>query len=58
MKLSHDAMVRCHCGEIAVTNLDGDNLCKTHADEWVRGEGVSAMMQDKENPLTYENYRG
>jgi 3'-phosphoadenosine 5'-phosphosulfate sulfotransferase (PAPS reductase)/FAD synthetase len=26
------------CGDV-VTNLDGDNLCQKHADEWVKGEG-------------------
>lgn len=30
-----------HCLEPAVTNLDGENLCKTHADEWVRQEGYA-----------------
>jgi hypothetical protein len=30
------------CTEEAVTNLDGDNLCQHHADEWARAEGQAA----------------
>ena len=30
------------CSEPSVTNLDSENLCQKHADEWVRGEGAAA----------------
>lgn len=28
-----------YCDETAITELDGDNLCKRHANEWMQGEG-------------------
>lgn len=32
--------IQCaRCTETAITELDGDQLCKTHADAWVRAEG-------------------
>jgi len=31
-----------HCDEPAITNLDGDDLCQIHANEWARGEGNAA----------------
>jgi len=37
-----------HCNNKAITELDGDHLCKTHADEWVRGEG-NAMHEAEES---------
>lgn len=30
------------CADPAVAELDGDNLCQSHADAWVRGEGAAA----------------
>ncbi len=33
----------CCCGEPAVCNLDGDDLCQDHADEWVRAEGAASQ---------------
>ena len=27
------------CDQVAITNLDGDNLCQRHADAWVKAEG-------------------
>ena len=36
-------MGKCvYCCKIAVTNLDGDDLCQKHADDWVRSEGRAA----------------
>lgn len=29
---------RPDCTEEAITNLDGENLCREHADEWARNE--------------------
>jgi hypothetical protein len=39
--------VRCD-GEFRV-NIEGENLCQHHADEWVRGEGMAAneVAQDE-----------
>jgi hypothetical protein len=48
----------CHCGKESVTNLDGDELCYDHANEWVRNEGIASLERDRDYPLTYENYRG
>lgn len=31
-----------------VVNLDGDDLCKECADQWVHGEGIAAMEHEKE----------
>lgn len=31
------------CDEPSITNLDGDNLCKEHADAWVRSEGQAEL---------------
>lgn len=34
---------RCDlCGDPAITELDGDNLCQSHADAWVQGERDAA----------------
>lgn len=57
-KLPKAETPKCHCGKDSITNLDGDELCETHANEWVRAEGIAAMEQDRDFPLTYENYRG
>lgn len=36
-------MVCFVCGEMpVVVNLGGDNLCRRHADVWVRSEGIAA----------------
>jgi hypothetical protein len=32
------------CDDPAVTELDGDNLCRTHADAWCRGEEYERRM--------------
>jgi len=40
----------CHCGEPAITNLDGDDLCIRHANEWVHGEGEAAREAELRNP--------
>lgn len=40
-----------HPGRISVTNLDGDDLCKECADNWVKGEGQSARDLDDEIPF-------
>ena len=32
----------CHCGAPARVNLDGDDLCQCHADQWLRSEGAAA----------------
>lgn len=36
-------MAKCaYCDENAITELDGDYLCKRHADAWLKGEGDAA----------------
>lgn len=37
-----------HLDRDAVTNLDGDHLCKECADDWVRAEGAASMAADAE----------
>ena len=49
---------RCtHCDEKAITELDGDNLCQRHADEWVRGEG-NAVREAEEAEAEYRDCGG
>ena len=47
-KLKADGRRGCiHCeGEFRV-NIEGENLCQRHADEWVRGEGLASREYDK-----------
>ena len=33
------------CPYAAITNLDGEWLCKIHADQWARGEGLSQQQE-------------
>lgn len=37
--------LRCHCGKSAIVNLDGDDLCQDHADQWVCAEGAARSVQ-------------
>lgn len=39
-----------YCNQPAIVILDGDQLCQTHADEWVRGEGEWAARLDEDGP--------
>lgn len=41
--------ILCHCGEPAITNLDGDDFCIRHANEWVHGEGQAAHESELRN---------
>lgn len=36
-----------HCDQPSVTLLDGEYLCQSHADEWVRGEGMATAKMDE-----------
>lgn len=36
-----------YCDEQAVTNLDGDDLCNAHANEWVKSEGRAIAERDE-----------
>lgn len=40
-----------YCDKRAVTHLDGDWLCRRHADAWVRAEGEAA--HDREVNAAY-----
>lgn len=31
-----------YCEEPAIANLDGEDLCERHANEWVHSEGAAA----------------
>jgi len=42
------AMFCAHCSEKPVTHLDGEELCQTHANEWVRGEGMAAQERERD----------
>lgn len=52
------AFCRNHPDVVAVTNLDGEDLCQECANAWVKGEGAAAAEREAEDPLTYENRRG
>jgi hypothetical protein len=46
--LGRTLMAKCaHCDEESITNLDGDELCQKHADEWCRGEGDAFYEQER-----------
>lgn len=35
---AREPKVCAYCQESSITKLDGDDLCKAHADAWCRGE--------------------
>ena len=42
------------CTEVAVANLDDENLCQGHADRWARGEGAAAYVAELEEGQAHE----
>lgn len=49
--LKNTPMCRDHPDRPAITNLDGEDLCKECADAWARGEGDHARSLDDEIPF-------
>lgn len=49
---------RAECRSTAITNLDGDNLCQTHADAWVHSEGEHAQECAMETDISDHPFSG
>ena len=43
-----DELLCEHCDQYAVTELDGEQLCQAHADQWCRNEGHAEYAAEQD----------